>query len=281
MVKQQKHTFLSSALFPMVFALLMWVVFYYDNKYSLGVYRLGVQPRKLTGLIGTLFMPLLHGDFNHILSNTFPLLILGTLLFYFYKDIAYKVFFIIYLFSGLLVWVGGNIEHLHRESFHIGASAIIYGLSGFLFFSGIIRKHKALFGVSLLVTFMYGTIIWGVFPVAFQKAMHILREKENISWEGHLFGFMSGVILAYVYRKTGIQEPQYSWDITNDKEIDESNPYWMVDEEGNPLNENIPPIQSQKKDESNNAFRSESSDPLKITYTFVPKNNDEGRDKMG
>lgn len=276
-MKLQKHTFPGSALFPMIFSLLMWMVFYYDQKYNLGAFRLGVLPRNFSGIWGVLFMPLVHGDIRHIMSNTIPMLILGTLLFYYYKEIAFKIFFIVLVASGFLTWLAANLieaDH-HANSYHIGASGLIYGLSGFLFFSGIIRKHRALFGVALLVTFLYGTIIWGVFPMAFRKAMHIAFEKENISWEGHLFGFVAGTVLAFVYKKKGLQEPEYTWQKEEEKEEDEPNPYWMVDEEGNPIEE------KKDEEEKHDIYGNTSDNPFTVTYTFVPKTNDEGRDKVG
>ncbi|MFL5752040.1 MAG: rhomboid family intramembrane serine protease, partial [Bacteroidia bacterium] len=198
------HTVLRSSLFPMAFLLLAWFVFYIDIHYKLELHAFGLEPRTLKGLLGLFTMPLLHADLRHIVYNSIPLFILGTLLFYFYREIAIKVFFITYFACGALVWLFARGDSsLHTV--HIGASGLIYGLSGFLFFSGIIRKHRALFGVSLLVTFLYGSVIWGVFPVEFQQAIHYIEKKENISWEGHLFGFLSGTVLAYAYRKTGIQ----------------------------------------------------------------------------
>lgn len=222
-------------------------------------------------------MPLLHGDFRHIISNTFPMLILGTLLFYYYRDIAFKTFFIIYFTAGTFVWIFGDLlrdGNYSHASYHIGASAIIYGLSGFLFFSGIIRKNRNLFGISLLVTFLYGTVIWGIFPVQWQKAMLIIREQENISWEGHLFGFVTGVALAYIFRKKGVQKPEYSWEVNNDDDLDESNPYWMVDEKGNPLPAN------KETGEKDTLFKNMSDNPFTVNYTYIPKKENDGRDQV-
>ena len=256
---------LKSALFPILFLWAIWLVFYFDTHYNLNLHQYGLKPRTLNGLIGIFTMPLLHGDIGHISSNTFPLLILGTLLFYFYKEIALKVFFIIYFACGILVWLMASMDQ-HTTPIHIGASGVIYGLSGFLFFSGIVRKHKALFGVSLIVTFLYGTVIWGIFPTEFQQAIFYTKQN-NISWEGHLSGFLIGTLLAYAYRKTGIQKPIYSWDINNDADVDESNPYWMVKEnEENPVSEN---------NTDNDIIKNTSDNPYTITYTFVPKKDEE------
>ena len=231
----KSNTPFSKALLPsLLILLIIWIVFYLDDHFKLRLYSFGLQPRKLIGLAGIFSMPLIHGDIFHILSNTFPLLILLTLLNYNYSEITLKVQSGIYLISGCLIWCFADLdEKTSQTSYHIGASGIIYGLSGFLFFSGIIRKRKDLFAISLLVTFLYGTLIWGVFPENFQKAIHYISAKERISWEGHLFGFLSGSLLAFLFKTKGKQEPVYSWEKNNDEDIDESNPYWLVDENDN------------------------------------------------
>ncbi|HTA63735.1 MAG TPA: rhomboid family intramembrane serine protease [Bacteroidia bacterium] len=259
-MKSNQNRLLQSSVFPLFFLLIIWAVFYFDVTYKLNLHEYGLRPFSAPGLIGILTMPLLHGDLGHIASNTVPLLILGICLFYFYKEIAFKVFFISYISCGVLVWLFA--QHDNHNSVHIGASGLIYALAGFLVVSGIIRKHKALFGISLLVTFLYGTIIWGVLPSEYQKAIHFIEDGKNISWEGHLFGFLTGVCLAFVYRKIGIQQPVYSWEINNDEDIDDSNPYWLENnEEENPLKEN--PQQD--------AFKNTSDNPYTVHYTFIPK----------
>jgi len=173
-------------LFPLLFALSMWMVFYFDNHYLLNLNQLGLLPRTGSGLLGILTTPLLHGDLSHIVSNTLPIVILGTFLFYYYPEIAKKVFFLSYFAGNTLTWLFAR-----GETVHIGASGIIYALAGFLFFSGILRRNKTLFGVALLITFLYGSIVWGVLPTEFLQAIHYAQTKSNIPWEGHLDGFVS------------------------------------------------------------------------------------------
>ena len=261
-----QNTVLKSALFPLFFLLLMWMLFYFDVTYKLDLAQYGLAPQTVKGLRGILTMPLLHGDLGHIVSNSFPILILGTCLFYFYKEIALKVFFISYVACGTLVWLFAYSNH--ANDVHIGASGLVYALAGFLFISGIIRKNKALFGVALLITFLYGTIIWGVLPTDFQKAIHYIEDRTNISWQGHLFGFFSGVVLAYIYRKTGIQQPTYSWDINNDEDIDETNPYWLNESEPETLSSEEQPNQEE-------VFKNTSDNPFTVNYTFIPKKKEE------
>jgi membrane associated rhomboid family serine protease len=134
--------------------------------------------------------------------------ILGSLLYLFYKQIASKVLIISYLGSGLLLWIIG------RESWHIGASGLIYSIAFFLFFSGIIRKHTPLIAVSLVVAFVYGSMIWHIFPWQIQ---------DPISWEGHLSGGIVGLSLSIWLRNTGPQKPIKVWEETEeDNEFDYS-----------------------------------------------------------
>jgi membrane associated rhomboid family serine protease len=120
---------------------------------------------------------------------------LSIALFFLYSEIALKVLSWTWVLTGLLVWVGG------REAWHIGASGLVYGLASFLFFSGIIRRYYRLVALSLLIVFLYGEMVWGIFPGVYQ----------NVSWESHMLGFVSGIILAIWYRKEGPQEPEVEW----------------------------------------------------------------------
>ncbi len=261
---------LKSSFFSLMFLWLLWLVFYFDNKYTLNLHLYGLRPRTTHGLIGLITSPLIHADFGHILSNSIPLLVLGTLLFYFYKEIALKVFFVIYFLPSILVWLFANWGE-PIAPFHIGASDLVYGLCGFLFFSGIIRRNRSLFGVSLIVTFLYGTVVWGIFPTEFQRAI-MYSNKSNVSWQGHLAGFITGVTLAFIFRKQGAQAPQYSWETNNDEDIDESDPYWLTNGEA----EQKTGEEQQKED----ILKNTSDNPYTVTYTFIPKNKDEEEKKL-
>jgi membrane associated rhomboid family serine protease len=170
-----------------------------------------VRPHKLEGLLGIITSPLIHGDWGHLYSNAVSFIILGVTLFYFYNKIAYKIFFITYILSGIGVWL------VARDSWHIGASGVIYGLAAFLAVSGIIRKHIRLIAISLLVIFFYGGMVWGAFP---------LKIDLPYSWEGHFWGGLTGVVLSFVYRKEGPQRPKSPFE--EEEELDgEDDAYWM------------------------------------------------------
>jgi len=179
----EKKKFLLSLFFPFLFVMLLWIIKIWELTTCTDFSTFGIYPHKIKGLIGIITSPLIHGNIDHLFANTIPLLVLGTFLFYFYSKVSYKIFFLIYLMTGLWVWFGG------RPSYHIGASGIIYGLAGFIFTCGILLRNVRLLAISLLVTFLYGSMFWGIFPI-----------DPKISWESHLLGLIAGIILALIYK---------------------------------------------------------------------------------
>lgn len=186
---------------PLIFPIILWIIHFTTELGNYSLNNFAVLPRNFSGLPGILTSPLIHGDFSHLFSNTIPLVILGTGLFYFYPNAAFKALAIIYLVSNTLVWF------LAREVFHIGASGIIYGFVSFFFFSGVFRRDNKSIALALLVTVLYGSLIWGVFP-----------GSQGVSWESHLFGAISGVLAAYTLRKIDPSK-RYDWE---DENLDEN-----------------------------------------------------------
>jgi len=154
--------------------------------------HLGVYPLQQKGVFGIFAHPLVHSGFRHLLANTIPLFFLSWCLFYFYRSIAPYIFFIIWMGCGILTFLIG------KPGWHIGASGVIYGLAFFLFFSGLLRKHIPLIAISLLITFIYGGLVWNMLP---------FFAKETTSWEGHLSGAITGALCAFAFRKYGPQKP--------------------------------------------------------------------------
>ncbi|MCD6544688.1 MAG: rhomboid family intramembrane serine protease [Flavobacteriaceae bacterium] len=224
-MNDQKHFKFSTLTLavPLYFVLLLWFVFWFELKFGFNFNKFGIYPRSFKGLRGILFSPFIHGDIKHLYHNSIPLFVLMFSLLYFYKDIAWKVFVYGTLFTGLLTWV------IARKSYHIGASGIIYLLFSFIFFSGIIRKNYRLIAVSLMVIFLYGSMVWYVLPV-----------KEEVSWEGHLSGFLVGLFFAFIYRRVGNQRFEYDWEKEDYQPTDFDN---MFDENGNLKKEDSSSIQ--------------------------------------
>ena len=196
---------LLSMIIPGTFIFLMWMVKIIGVLFDIDLSQFGIYPLKVKGLSGIVFSPFIHADFKHLFSNSLPLFFLSVALFYFYSEVAIKVFAWTFFLTGILVWIAG------REAWHIGASGLVYGLASFLFFSGIIRRHFRLIALSLLVVFLYGSMVWGIFPDIY----------KNVSWESHMLGFISGVGLSVWFRNEGPQRPVYEWmDDDDDGELD-------------------------------------------------------------
>ena len=202
-----KRKNLNSLKFSAIVLIIIWSVKIFEIVFDYDFTEYGVLPRKFNGLIGILFSPLIHSDVNHLLSNSLPVIILCLLIFNFYSQIAKKIFIYLYFISGLWLWCIG------RESFHIGASGLIYAMASFLFFSGVLRKNSQLSAVALLVIFIYGGLFWGLFPI-----------HKNVSWEGHLTGFIAGILVSFIFRKDGPIRKKYNWEIEEDLEVNDNEP---------------------------------------------------------
>jgi membrane associated rhomboid family serine protease len=191
---EENRKFINSVKFPVLFLFIIIAVDITGFLFDVNFIQLGIFPRALKGLIGIVTSPLIHANLNHLYSNSIPLIVLGTAIFYFYPTSSKKTLLIIYIATNSLVWI------FARESYHIGASGIVYGLFSFLFFSGIIRKDKRAITLSVLTIFIYGGMMYGIFPT-----------KEGISWESHLFGFIAGIFTAYYFRKKDLYI-KYDWE---------------------------------------------------------------------
>ena len=228
---------------PAFVLLLNWFVFYIDNAFHLNLITHGIVPRTISGMQGIIFSPFLHGNLNHIANNSIPLFILMMALIYFYREVSLKVLFYGILFSGIITWVIG------RESYHVGASSLIYVLVSFIFFKGLMTHYYRLIALSLTVVMIYGGMVWYVFP----------EVDKQISWEGHLAGLITGFLFA-VYFKT----PDYNESILYEWEKPDFNPeedlfMKRFDENGNFVN----PL---KPEEIEVEF--ELVQPVKYVYIF-------------
>lgn len=176
--------------------------------------KLGIYPMQQRGVFGVFAHPLVHSSFKHLFANTLPFFFLSWCLFYFYRQIAPYILFLIWICCGILTFCIG------KPGWHIGCSGIIYGLAFFLFFSGLLRKYVPLIAISLLVTFLYGGLVWNMFP-QFTKA--------STSWEGHLSGAIAGTLCAIIFMKRDPQRPdpfddeEEDSDTENEEESSEEN----------------------------------------------------------
>jgi len=196
----QKHTnpfkfSLAIVAIPLYVILFMWFVYWFEITYGYNFNEYGIYPRTLKGLRGVLFSPFIHANFWHLFNNSLPLFMLMTAILYFYREIAYKVLIVGSLGLGLLTWSIG------RPAYHIGSSGVVYLLMSFMLFSGLIKKNSRLIAVSFIIIFIYGGLVWYMLPI-----------DKKISWEGHLSGFIIGLLLAIVYRKKGLTKEKFLWE---------------------------------------------------------------------
>jgi membrane associated rhomboid family serine protease len=183
-----RRRFLHALVFPCILSLALILLFVLQKGLDWDGESWGVLPRTLRGMKGILLHPFVHGNLSHLFNNTVTFFILSTALYYFYRDIAHKVLLLLWPCTGFLLWIIG------RDSYHIGASGIIYGLAFFIFWGGVLMRNISLLAISLAVVFWYGSMVWDMLP---------FLPNESISWEGHLSGAIAGSVLAFVFRKSG------------------------------------------------------------------------------
>lgn len=229
----EKKKIVLSLIIPTVITVLLWIIYFLDSYFNLNLYKYGVFPQKTKALAGIIFSPFIHDSNNvlHIINNTPPFFILTASLFYFYREIATPTIILIWLISGFWLWIAAD------NAYHIGMSGVIYGLAFFLFFSGVLRKDSKLMAITLLVAFLYGSMIWGILPY-----------DEKISWQGHLYGSIIGTVLAYTFRKKGPQRQLYKYELEEDTEEYEEE-FWKIDEEHQNNNEEIKIVYHIRKKE--------------------------------
>lgn len=215
-----RNKLLRSFRLPLLFVALLWVIKGFELITAADISVLGNYPRKLYGIAGILTSPLVHGDMNHLLTNSAPLLILGSLLIYFYPTASKKVIPAIYIFTGMAVWL------LARPVYHIGASGLVYGLAFFLFFSGVFRNDMKSLVISFFIIFMYGGIVWGLVPYLI-----------GVSWESHLFGALAGSLLAYLFRSADLPPNEPRMAIESEPQPEISYRYVYVPKEASSENQ--------------------------------------------
>lgn len=192
------------------FVLLLWVIKLGESMLGINLYQLGVNPQHPGGLMGVAVAPLIHGSWQHLIGNTLPILLLGSMLLYGYPTSRWRVLAIVWVVSGLGVWL------LARSSYHIGASGITHGLFFFLFFAGILRRDKRSSALLMIAFFMYGTMFWTIFP-----------REPDVSFEYHFCGAVSGTVCAFLFRHRDPKPERktYSWEHESaDDELEEDDP---------------------------------------------------------
>ena len=191
MISKELKTFLKAVRFPIIFVLIMWIVHFYRIATDTELFTYGIFPRTISGAKGILFTPFIHSDFGHLASNTFPMLVLGFIIFSFYRRVAVISFLLIFFLTGFSVWLFAN-----SRAYHVGASGVVYGLLSFVFWNGIFRQNMKAIVLALVVLVLYSGYFYGILP-----------DQEGVSWESHLFGGIVGIIISFVF-KSVIEEDE-------------------------------------------------------------------------
>ncbi|HEX7029353.1 MAG TPA: rhomboid family intramembrane serine protease [Gammaproteobacteria bacterium] len=202
-----EHGRLRRAFLPVLgFTLLLWWLHFLAGLFGWNFWGLGIRPGEAVGLIGIIAAPLIHGDWEHIVANTPPIVVLGTLLLYSYPRAARWVIPLVWIGSGVGVWLFGR-----PDSVHAGASGLAHGLMFFLFIIGILRRDPRAMAVSMAAFFLYGGMVLTIFP-----------READVSWEAHLFGAIPGALLAFLLFRLDAAPPRkvYSWERQEEEEDD-------------------------------------------------------------
>ncbi len=183
---------------PLQFLLLLWVLQLLHSTLLPNMGQFGIYPRKVWGLRGIIMAPLIHGSWQHLISNSVPFLILAFALVSFYSRVAVKAFLMIYLLTGIGVWIFAG------RAFHIGLSGVVYGMVTFIFWSGVFRRSAKSIALALAILVLYSGYFYGLVP------------KEGISWESHLIGALVGIFVAFWFRQN--REPDERTEIVFEEE---------------------------------------------------------------
>jgi membrane associated rhomboid family serine protease len=240
---------------PLFFVWFLWFIYWLEIRFDFDFVENGILPRTFSGLQGILFSPFIHSDIQHLYNNSIPLLVLMAALRYFYSKQSLPVIGYGILLSGLITWVIG------RGNYHIGASSLVYVLVSFIFFKGIQTRYYRLVALSLAVVVVYGGLVWYVFP----------KVEDNISWEGHLGGFITGFALSIIYKT-----PEFKKIIKYDWEHPDFNPsedkfMQRFDENGNFVN--IPIVEPEEE------FPAYYNSNFPINYDIVENEKKESKPK--
>jgi membrane associated rhomboid family serine protease len=243
---------------PLFFVLFLWFVYWMEIRFGFDFDKNGIFPRTFSGLQGVFFSPFIHSDLKHLYNNSMPLLVLLAALQFFYAKQSYAVIGYGILFSGILTWVIG------RSSYHIGASGLIYVLVSFIFIKGILTRYYRLVALSLAVIMLYGGILWYAFP----------KVDDTISWEGHLAGLITGVVLSLVYKTPEYKKPiKYDWE-KPDFNSAEDKFMQRFDENGNFVN--LPPeVEEEEGSQGPEVIQSYFTSESKVAYSIVANNEEE------
>ncbi len=183
-LEQARQQLIESIRGPVIAVIVLWLIHIYQSTAGWDPGNYGIVSRQIYGIWGILTGPLVHGSWSHLMSNTVPLFVLSALCLFFYRKVAQRALAMIYLLTGITVWL------FARPVSHIGISGVVYGLVAFIFWNGIFRRNARSIILALMVMLFYSGMFIGIFP-----------DQEGISWESHLLGSLTGIFTAFWFRE--------------------------------------------------------------------------------
>jgi membrane associated rhomboid family serine protease len=216
-VKEEKRKLFKSFYAPIIMLAIMYLLMWAQWQFDIVLYFLGVHPLYFDGILGIITSVFIHSDWGHLFGNSIPFFIFSTALFYYYPLVAKRVFVGMWLVSGLYLWLFAR-----GEAWHIGASGLVYALASYHLLSAILQREMRLIAFSMLIIFLYGSMIWGFFPEFFPE--------QNISWQAHITGTIVGLIFSVFFHSYAPKSKKYFEDEDdNEPFFDEygNPPYWM------------------------------------------------------
>jgi membrane associated rhomboid family serine protease len=204
-----------SVLYTILAITILWCIKSAEILFGLNLSFMGLVPLQASGILGIITAPLVHGSLEHIFNNTFAILILASVLYYGYPKSWFKVLSLVWLLSGVGVWL------FARQANHIGASGVTHGLFFFLFIASIFRRDKSSVAIMMIAFLLYGGMTMTIFP-----------REEGISFEYHFFGALAGVIAALIWRDSDPKplEKRYEWENNRSEEDIDIGQEWQVDD---------------------------------------------------
>ena len=211
---------IDSIVWPLIAVVAIWLVFFLNLSFQWGLNHYGMHPKELQGILGIFTMPFLHGDFDHLFSNSVPLLLSMGFIFIYFEEHKGKIILYNLLLTGVILLFLGD-----QGTNHIGASGLVYAFIFFLVTHAFFTRNKEMLGAAFVLIFLYGGLIYGLFP-DYGKLI-----GKNISWEGHLAGALSGIFFGILYRNHGPQQPMFFIEDDDDDEEDDPDAYWKTPEQ--------------------------------------------------
>lgn len=229
----------NSILASTAFVLTLWCIKSAEILFSIDMHMFAVYPQTLNGSLGIITAPLIHGSLEHIFSNSLPLLVLLTALFYGYPKTRTRVLISVWLLSGVGVWF------FARDAYHLGASGVTHGIFFYLLVVGILRRDKSSVAIMMIAFFMYGGMTMSIFP-----------REPDISFEYHLFGGLAGAFAGLLWNRLDPKPAvkRYPWEHSSDEEDPIIKDEWRVAVNSSDASDPSEKLSNLKNDDLNTAL---------------------------